>query len=802
MKTTSRSERRRSLPAPGVAQPPDISAKPALPELPRLSLSARSLYERRRTSGVTSPTLTLSGARSLYAASEVSRSRSIAGGDEVFSIHRLRSNSGLSLHTNSAALRRYTDYNADGSTRLPPTDELRDSNGQYGDALSDSRTITSPGISSTPTAPGPFSWETVRAVLDDPVARQRLWEYSRVHGGAENLEFLDRVGIRMSSDQSEATSPLTHASYQAEQYNKALHNVTALMATISTKFTSMTATEPLNLPPHLAKSLNGDVKHVSSSILPGLEMLFGDVDVYIKDRIVRQIYPDFAKRQLMQRMKASLGAASAGAARSPFAFGGLGSAFCLTDPYRPDNPIVYATENFAHVMGYSRTEDIPRNIRFFRGLDQVDNEAFTEELVLSRNIRENRLFWSLVTMYPLKTSNSRVRFLLCGMVDITDAIKTTDDLLLALSIPTSPFASSSSLGRYGVSTASGDDIGGPFDTTSATRSYAAKFEKATPRSFFNNPFSRRRRTEVGTAGLPRMVDRVSPRLFSSADAALRPPRSSSQQNGLTLPNLQTCPCPVLDDKHSVYSRYMVLQFVPWSSHGPEPAPPTRPALPRRGSRFGNSPAAPIPQASSAVSRLKVAFTSLPMLELLGLGPAAAEAVLYHDIFAVLSELAGSPSITPVFRASVRQRIVTSESASLEICVPANGTAAPGVFSGGLGAGLASPMTSSVGDGGNEPATSHFARRSSVLLGGRAKQNQQDEDTGSSDWDSKPSEGWWSGASGSRRRRSGTFERPPTGERKGSGPGKMQRLMSHWTPLKDIGGSVAWVMLVMSPVVDL
>lgn len=205
------------------------------------------------------------------------------------------------------------------------------------------------------------------------------------------------------------------------------------MANISTTFTSVTASQPLSLPPHLSKHLNADIKHVSSSILPGLEMLFGDVDAHIKERIVRQIYPDFAKRQLTFRMKSSLGAASAGAAQTPFRFEGLGQAFCLTDPYRPDNPIVYASDSFARVMGYGRSEDIPRTGRFFRGPELNDEDAFSEELVVTRNHRDNRPFWSLVSGCPLKTANGRVRFVLSGLVDVTDAVKTPDDIVHALS---------------------------------------------------------------------------------------------------------------------------------------------------------------------------------------------------------------------------------------------------------------------------------------------------------------------------------------------------------------------------------
>ncbi|CAK7213102.1 hypothetical protein SBRCBS47491_001688 [Sporothrix bragantina] len=775
-KAANKSERRRSLPASS-SQPMSTDAHELarLPdELAHLALNA-TLYERRRTNGVMSPSMTISSARSTHSdrgGHERSRGRdrdnSITSAEETLSLHRLRSNSGLSLHTNSAALRRYTDYNADGSTRLPPTDERFDSDGRYGEELNDGRN-GSPGVSGTPTTPKLLSWEMVSAILDDPMARQRLMEYTRSYGGAENLDFLEKV----------------------EQYNKALHSVTALMANISTTFTCMTATEPLNLPPQLSRSLNADVKHVSSSILPGLEMLFGDVNTHIKERVLRNIYPSFAKRQLAFRMKTSLGAASAGAAHTPFRFEGLGQAFCLTDPYRPDNPVVYASDAFAHVLGYNRSEDIPRTGRFFRGPELSNGDSFVEDLVLTRNHRDNRPFWSLVSGCPLKTASGRVRFVLSGLVDVTDAVKSQGDIVRAMSAETPTAATPSpSMGFSSLNTMN-REIEPPAAYAPSTRSKVSKSDKTSSKSFFN-PFSRKRRTDNNVAAPPSRDESATGFNFMTD----MPPRSV--QAALS-PQMSVSPSvvPSLDDKTSIYSRFMVLQFVPGSSHGQDYSGTSTPPISRRNSRYG-SYASPTPPASS-VSRLKIAFSSLPMLDLLGLGPAAQEAVMYHDVFAVLSELAGSPSITPVFRANVRQRIVTSESASLELSIPASGIPAPGAFSAGLGAGLASPTNYQTGS--DESGASTASRRSSLLLSGRSKRDSADEENIGASWDyTKAPESRWPGSTSGRRRRSSTYDRPPTSERRG-GSARMQRLMSHWTPLKDVDGTVAWVILVMSPVVE-
>lgn len=590
---------------------------------------------------------------------------------------------------------------------------------------------------------------------------------------------------------------------QVEQYSKALHSVTALMANISTTFTCMTATEPLNLPPQLSKSLNADVKHVSSSILPGLEMLFGDVNAHIKERVVRNIYPDFVKRQLMFRMKKSLGAALAGEASTPFRFEGLGQAFCLTDPYRPDNPVVYASDSFAQVLGYNRSEDIPRTGRFFRGPELSNEDSFCEDLVLTRNHRDNRPFWSLVSGCPLKTASGRVRFVLSGLVDVTDAVKTQGDIVSALSAtPPSAVQPSPSNGLNIPINREADLRPSSIVTsqdTSGRRLAKPEKEKeksaSSSKSFFN-PFSRKKRTADTSAPPPSRGESMAS--FNLGSEVLpRPTLSRTTTATTNTPQINLPPpmTPSLDDKTSMYSCFMVLQFVPGSSHG--------------GQDY-TSPMSPPPPPSASVSRLKIAFSSLPMLDLLGLGPAAQEAVMYHDVFAVLSELAGSPSITPVFRANVRQRIVTSESASLELCIPASGVIAPGAVSAGLGAGLASPAMNmnggGSGGGGSDEGASTTSRRPSLLLsGGRSKRDSTDEE-GMMSWDtasnSRASDSRWPPSS--RRKRSGTYERPGTGDRRGgviSGGGRVQRLMSHWTPLKDVDGTVAWVILVMSPVVE-
>ena len=194
-KTSTKSERRRSLPAqaplPASTDAHELAKLPE--ELAHLAFKTNLCENRRPSNSVMSSASTISSARSTHSdrghsdrgGRERGGDRRASNAEDTLSIHRLRSNSGLSLHTNSAALRRYTDYNADGSTRLPTTDEGFAPDSHHGEASDD--------VSGTPTTPKLLSWEMVSAILDDPVARQRLIDYTRLYGGTENLDFLEQV---------------------------------------------------------------------------------------------------------------------------------------------------------------------------------------------------------------------------------------------------------------------------------------------------------------------------------------------------------------------------------------------------------------------------------------------------------------------------------------------------------------------------------------------------------------------------------------------------------------------------------
>src|SRR3569833_216677 len=537
---------------------------------------------------------------------------------------------------------------------------------------------------------------------------------------------------------------------QIQDYNKAINKVTSAIATISTSFTSITATTPLRLPPQLSRSVNADVKHISSSILPGLEFLFAETKSYIEQRIMKEIYPEFVKHQLSLCMKTSLSGARATATAFNFAYPGLGDSFCITDPYKADNPIVYASEGFINATGYSRSEVIPRNCRFLQGpltdgaavlriKEAIFSKTETVDLVLNYR-KDGQPFWNLLFVCPLKATNGKVRFYLGGQINVSETIGSHKDVLRILNygsadaagtselmdpVPLSPLEPLSSLLTADSSRKSrrlerGSSI------RRRDRSAQSKPPNSSKSSFFN-PF---RKQPQQNHHQPLLDPPASPTYISPPPSRQGAVMSRGGANASTtgleqMLNSRSAAqhlslATQMDDFYATYSRFMVLQFVPSSSYA---------HAHRRG-------------APPTSSRLKVTFCSRAALDAIGLGPGAHEAVLYHDIFSVLSELAGSPSVTPAFKAAVRDRGCVGDAVSLEMLIPAPT---------GLGSG---------------------ARKGSIItLGGGA--------------------GGRGGDDGGRKMSDG-FSKD-----KGL---RTSRLMSHWTPLKDGEGTVCWVVLVVTPAV--
>jgi PAS domain S-box-containing protein len=101
----------------------------------------------------------------------------------------------------------------------------------------------------------------------------------------------------------------------------------------------------------------------------------------------------------------------------------------ISDPDRPDNPLIYANESFEQITGYSAADVLGKNCRFLQGED-TDAEAVTalregidagEPVTVElRNYRKDgKPFWNEVTVAPLRDEAGEVANYVGFQVDVT-----------------------------------------------------------------------------------------------------------------------------------------------------------------------------------------------------------------------------------------------------------------------------------------------------------------------------------------------------------------------------------------------
>ncbi|GFR40580.1 hypothetical protein Agub_g1160 [Astrephomene gubernaculifera] len=103
--------------------------------------------------------------------------------------------------------------------------------------------------------------------------------------------------------------------------------------------------------------------------------------------------------------------------------------FVISDPTLPDCPIVFASDAFLELTGYSREDVLGRNCRFLQGpgtdrltVDQIRDaiRSGTEITVRILNYtKQGRAFWNMFTMAPMRDQDGSVRFFVGVQVDVT-----------------------------------------------------------------------------------------------------------------------------------------------------------------------------------------------------------------------------------------------------------------------------------------------------------------------------------------------------------------------------------------------
>ncbi|KAI7042315.1 hypothetical protein KC352_g46504, partial [Hortaea werneckii] len=100
----------------------------------------------------------------------------------------------------------------------------------------------------------------------------------------------------------------------------------------------------------------------------------------------------------------------------------LAEVYCVTDPSLPDNPIVYASEEFYNTTQYGREYVIGRNCRFLQGPKSSNStvrrliDALTAGQEICETIlnyrRDGSPFVNLLMLAPLYDNKGQVRYFL------------------------------------------------------------------------------------------------------------------------------------------------------------------------------------------------------------------------------------------------------------------------------------------------------------------------------------------------------------------------------------------------------
>ncbi|KAH7312973.1 hypothetical protein BKA65DRAFT_467270 [Rhexocercosporidium sp. MPI-PUGE-AT-0058] len=259
-----------------------------------------------------------------------------------------------------------------------------------------------------------FSSEVFNIVLHNPTTAHRFLRFCQSRACGENIEFLQKV----------------------DKYNRLLDELTQLLGSIHSTYTSADAPRQINISHSQIKHVSADIKQATNLTLPALESIFTDAQHHVEKLLASDIYPRFVKHQVTTQASLAL-------ADHREKFQGLGDCFCLTDPSIADNPILFASDGFVSVTGYSRKDIIPRNCRFLQG-DLTDKDATSrlrtsireceETVELLLNYRKNGdPFWNLLYVAPLFNERGEVCFFLGGQINCSTTIHSCNDILRVLS---------------------------------------------------------------------------------------------------------------------------------------------------------------------------------------------------------------------------------------------------------------------------------------------------------------------------------------------------------------------------------
>ena len=101
----------------------------------------------------------------------------------------------------------------------------------------------------------------------------------------------------------------------------------------------------------------------------------------------------------------------------------------ITDPRRPDNPIVFVNDSFCRLSGYPREEILGRNCRFLQG-PETDPDTVARiraavqavkpiEIDIRNRRKDGELFWNRLLLAPVRDAAGQLTYFFASQVDVT-----------------------------------------------------------------------------------------------------------------------------------------------------------------------------------------------------------------------------------------------------------------------------------------------------------------------------------------------------------------------------------------------
>ncbi|CZR66180.1 related to nonphototropic hypocotyl protein 1 [Phialocephala subalpina] len=158
------------------------------------------------------------------------------------------------------------------------------------------------------------------------------------------------------------------------------------------------------------------------------------------DALVREDLPAFITHTYIQTVSLSIQRRVTGTLPSSLreASEGLAEVFCLTDPSRSDNPIIFASEEFHRTTQYGMSYVLGRNCRFLQGPKtnpfsvrriREKIEAGVEHCEVFLNYRrDGSPFMNLLMCAPLCDSRGTIRYFIGAQVDVSGLVKECSDM--------------------------------------------------------------------------------------------------------------------------------------------------------------------------------------------------------------------------------------------------------------------------------------------------------------------------------------------------------------------------------------